>query len=50
LQREHVVKLMAARAQKPESANLLRKVLRATMTHAVESGLRGGRTSTRSWC
>lgn len=40
LQREHVVKLMAARAQKPESANLLRKVLRAMMTHAVESGLR----------
>ncbi|HWZ08961.1 MAG TPA: tyrosine-type recombinase/integrase, partial [Bradyrhizobium sp.] len=40
LQREHVVKLMAALAEKPESANLLRKVLRAMMTHAVESGLR----------
>jgi integrase len=40
LQREHVVKLMAARAEKPESANLLRKVLRAMMTHAVETGLR----------
>src|SRR6478672_10278180 len=40
LQREHVVKLMAARAEKPESANLLRKVLRAMMVHAVETGLR----------
>jgi integrase len=40
LQREHVVKLMAARAAKPESANGLRKALRAMMTHAVEIGLR----------
>jgi integrase len=40
LQREHVVKLMAAKAEKPESANLLRKVLRAMMTYAVEIGLR----------
>jgi integrase len=40
LKREHVVKLMAARAEKPESANLLRKVLRAMMQHAVETGLR----------
>jgi integrase len=40
LQREHVVKLMAAKAEKPESANLLRKVLRAMMQHAVETGLR----------
>ena len=40
LQREHVVKLMAAKAEKPESANLLRKVLRAMMHHAVEIGLR----------
>jgi integrase len=40
LRREHVVKLMAGRAEKPESANLLRKVLRAMMTHAVETGLR----------
>ncbi len=32
MQREHVVKLMAAKAEKPESANLLRKVLRAMMT------------------
>jgi integrase len=40
LQREHVVKLMAAKAEKPESANLLRKVVRAMMKHAVEMGLR----------
>ena len=40
MQREHVVKLMAVRAEKPESANLLRKVLRAMMQHAVEIGLR----------
>ena len=40
LQREHVVKLMAMRSEKPESANLLRKVLRALMQHAVETGLR----------
>jgi len=40
LKREHVVKLMAARAEKPVAANNLRKVLRATMKHAVEIGLR----------
>jgi integrase len=40
LRREHVVALMAARAEKPESANLLRKVLRAMMQHAVENGIR----------
>jgi integrase len=40
LRREHVVKMMAARAEKPESANLLRKVMRAMMQHAVETGLR----------
>lgn len=40
LQREHVVKLMAARAAKPESANGLRKALRAMMTHAVAVGIR----------
>lgn len=40
MQREHLVKLMAAKADKPESANLLRKVLRAMMTHAVDTGLR----------
>jgi integrase len=40
MQREHVVKLMAARADRPESANSLRRVLRAMMQHAVETGLR----------
>jgi integrase len=40
LQRGHVVALMAVRAQKPDSANGLRKVLRATMAHAVDIGLR----------
>jgi integrase len=40
LQREHIVKLMAARAEKPDSANGLRKALRAMMKHAVEVGLR----------
>jgi integrase len=40
LKREHVVKLMAARAERPGSANNLRKVLRAMMRHAVEIGLR----------
>ena len=41
MQREHVVKLMAARASAPESANSLRKILRAMMQHAIEIGLRG---------
>ena len=41
LQREHIVKLMATRADKPESANMFRKALRAMMRHAVETGLRG---------
>lgn len=40
LQRGHIVKLMAARAEKPGSANGLHKVLRAMMQHAVETGLR----------
>lgn len=40
LQREHIVKLMTARAEKPESANGLRKALRAMMQHAIEIGLR----------
>jgi integrase len=40
LNREHVVKLMAARAERPVAANNLRKVLRAMMKHAVEIGLR----------
>jgi integrase len=39
IQREHVVRLMAARTE-PGSANGLRKVLRALMQHAVETGLR----------
>jgi integrase len=40
LQRVHIVKLMAARADKPEAANMLHKALRAMMQHAVEIGLR----------
>jgi integrase len=40
LRREHVIKLMAARADRPDSANGLRKALRAMMVHAVEIGLR----------
>ena len=40
LKREHIVKMMALIAKKPESANLLRKVLRAMMQHAVEIGMR----------
>ncbi len=38
MQREHIVKLMAAR--KPGSANGLQKVLRMMMQHAIETGLR----------
>ena len=40
MKREHIVRLMAARAGKPDSANGLRKVLRAMMQHAVEAGIR----------
>jgi integrase len=40
LRREHIIKLMAARAEQPDSANGLRKVLRAMMKHGVEAGLR----------
>jgi hypothetical protein len=40
LQREHIVRFMAARAVKPESANGLRKALRALMQHAVAIKLR----------
>ena len=40
LRREHVVALMAARAEKPDRANLLRRVLRALMQHAIEIGMR----------
>jgi integrase len=40
MHRKHVIKLMAARAQKPDSANGLRKALRAMMAHALAIGLR----------
>jgi len=40
LQREHIVKFMAARSDRPDSANGLRRVLRAMMAHAVAEGLR----------
>jgi integrase len=38
--RDHVVRLIATKADKPEAANQFRKVLRAMMKHAVEIGLR----------
>ena len=48
LQREHVVKLMAARAQKRVgSANWLLKVLRLLLRHAIEIGLRERRPHPR---
>jgi integrase len=40
LQRNHIVSFMAARADRPESANELRKALRALMKHAVANNLR----------
>ena len=40
LQRYHVVKLLAARAKTPATANALRRSLRALMQHAVEIGMR----------
>jgi integrase len=40
LLREHVVRFMAARATKPEAANVLRNALRALMRHAIDIGLR----------
>jgi integrase len=40
LERKHIVGMMEARAEKPESANLLRKVLRAMMQYAVRVGMR----------
>ena len=40
LQREHIAKLLASRAEKPWAANALRNVLRALMRHAIEIGLR----------
>jgi integrase len=39
-QRDHVVKLLAARAATPGTANALRRSLRALMRHAVEIGMR----------
>jgi integrase len=38
--REHIVRLIAAKCDKPEAANQFRKVLRAMMKHAVAIGLR----------
>jgi len=40
LRREHVLKIVTARANKPQTANFLIKMLRALMRHAVEIGLR----------
>ena len=40
MRREHVIKLMAVRAEKPDRANGLRKVLGAVVQHAIEIGLR----------
>jgi integrase len=40
LQRQHVVRLMSALADRPQAANQLRKVLRALMQHAVDIGMR----------
>ena len=47
LRREHVVALMAARAEKPDRANLLRRVLRTLMQHAVEIGHASRRSDPR---
>jgi integrase len=40
LQRDHIVRFMAARSAQPESANGLRKALRALMQHAIDIRLR----------
>lgn len=40
MQRDHVVRLLAARAATPRTANALRQTLRALMRHAVEIGMR----------
>ena len=40
LERKHVVALMQTKADKPAAANELRKILRALMQHAVETGVR----------
>jgi len=40
LRHEHVVRLMGARAERPNAANALRILLRVLMRHAVEIGMR----------
>jgi hypothetical protein len=40
LQREHIIKLISARADQPGAANGLRTALRVMMRHAVDIGLR----------
>jgi hypothetical protein len=40
LERKHVVAMMKARADKPDSANGLRRILRALMKYAIEIGMR----------
>jgi integrase len=40
LRREHLVRLMAARAERPGAANGLRVALRVMMKHAIDIGLR----------
>ncbi len=40
LQRDHIIKLRAGRAEKPDAANGFRKALRAIMAHAVATGVR----------
>lgn len=40
LERKHVVALMETKAGKPAAANEVRKILRALMQHAIQTGLR----------
>lgn len=40
LERKHIVALMQTKAGKPAAANEMRKILRALMQHAVETGVR----------
>jgi integrase len=40
LRREHIVRLMAARAEQPGAANGLRMALRVMMRHAIDVGMR----------
>jgi integrase len=40
MQRQHVIKLLAALADRPQAANQLRMMLRLLMAHAVEIGMR----------